>query len=318
MLFPEGQSTRHQVYDDFKTEFQKTKSNNSDEIQRATIFHHNLRYINSINRMGLSYHLGLNHLADLYPHERQALFGQHNLVRRPKDNGAPCVHDLSTSDELPDKIDWREHGAVTPVKDQGVCGSCWSFGTTGAIEGAYFRKKGKLVSFSEQNLIDCSWSEGNLACNGGLDYQAYNWILRHGGLQATSTYGPYMNTDAFCHYNPARAATMMTGYCNVTQGTAGLNHALATIGPLSVSIDATQPSFYFYAGGFYTDSKCKSGIDDLDHSVLAVGYLTHGDEKYTIVKNSWSTHWGANGYVFIAQRDNICGVATAPTYPQVI
>ena len=243
---------------------------------------------------------------------------------------------MNAAPDVGDEKDWRQHGAVTAVKDQGICGSCWSFGTTGAIEGQYFRKKNKLIKFSEQNLMDCSWSEGNHACDGGFDFQAYKWIIRNGGLQSTATYGPYMNMDAFCHYDPTRAAVMLRGFCNVT-GIANLNHALTHVGPLSVSIDATQPSFYFYAGGYYTDANCKSGLDDLDHSVLAVGYTSHRGNKYTIVsafilfvvghfikrcsfqvKNSWSTYWGDEGYIYIAQKDNICGVATAATYPQLV
>lgn len=164
--------------------------------------------------------------------------------------------------------------------------------------------------------MDCSWTEGNRGCDGGFDFQCYHWILKNGGIQTTNSYGNYENVDGFCHYNSVHAAVRMKSFVNVT-GMDQLNHALATIGPLSISIDATQPSFYFYGGGYYNDLNCKSSIDDLDHSVLAVGYLTHGSQKYTIVKNSWSTHWGTNGYIFISQKENICGVATAATYPLI-
>jgi hypothetical protein len=160
----------------------------------------------------------------------------------------------------------------------------------------------------------CRWDYGNNACDGGLDYQAYEWIMANGGLESTSTYGSYRNQPDYCHYDKSKAAVSMTGFVNVT-GLDALNDALATVGPLSVSIDASLPSFYFYAGGYYDDMECKSDPDSLDHSVVAVGVTTHKGQKYTLVKNSWSTHWGEDGYVKISQKDNLCGVATAATYP---
>ncbi|RLN66227.1 hypothetical protein BBJ28_00022018, partial [Nothophytophthora sp. Chile5] len=257
---------------------------------------------------GLSYHLGINQFADLTEEERLALHHS-SRVKRAKDNGAMAVHELSSL-EQPEDMDWRKKGAVTPVKDQGACGS---------------------------------WDYGNNACDGGLDYQAYEWIMANGGLETTATYGAYRNAPDYCHFNAENAIGSMTGFVNVTS-VAALNDALATVGPLSVSIDATRPSFYFYQGGYYDDVECKSDPDSLDHSVLAVGVTTHNGQKYTLVsrqldrldlccrlplteslllgltanfqvKNSWSTHWGEDGYVKISQKDNLCGVATAATYP---
>ena len=106
----------------------------------------------------------------------------------------------------------------------------------------------------------------------------------------------------------------LRSYANITDGVSGLNDALANVGPISVSIDATPDSFYFYQGGLYYNTDCKSGMDDLDHTVLAVGYTTVNGQIYSIVKNSWSDHWGDGGYVYISQQDNCCGVATQPTY----
>ncbi|RLN56957.1 hypothetical protein BBJ29_000894 [Phytophthora kernoviae] len=158
------------------------------------------------------------------------------------------------------------------------------------------------------------WDYGNNACDGGLDYQAYEWIMANGGLETTATYGTYRNVPDYCHFNADNAIGRMKGFMNVTS-VAALNDALATVGPLSVSIDAALPSFYFYGGGYYEDVECKSDLDSLDHSVLAVGVTTYKGQKYTLVKNSWSTHWGEDGYIKISQKDNLCGVATAATYP---
>lgn len=128
-----------------------------------------------------------------------------------------------------------------------------------------------------------SWAYGNNGCDGGFDYQAYKWIIDHGGLEPTSTYGSYRNWPNYCHFNQSNAVGKTTGFMNVTTVDA-LNDALATVGPLSVSIDATLPSFYFYAGGYYDDVDCKSDLDSLDHSVLAVGTTVHDGQKYTLVR----------------------------------
>ncbi|ETV95386.1 hypothetical protein H310_11267 [Aphanomyces invadans] len=311
MRMPEGHAARMGAFDTFTRTHSKTY-NATETARRASIFHSNLQYINAMNRKGLSYSLAMNHLGDLTPNEMKAFLG-HKTVKRALDNRAGGVYEVQNI-ALPDEWDWRTKGGVTPVKDQGNCGSCWTFGTTGALEGQWFRKTNQTVEFSQQNLLDCSWDEGNNACNGGLDYQAYRWIIKHGGLEPEVTYGTYKNLPGFCHFNASNALAAVTSYVNIS-GVQALNEALVTVGPLSVSIDATPPSFYFYSGGYYNDLNCKSGIDDLDHSVVAVGYTKHLGKTYTLVKNSWSTHWGDNGYVKIAQEDNICGVATSPTYP---
>lgn len=163
--------------------------------------------------------------------------------------------------------------------------------------------------------MDCSWEFGNRACDGGFDYQAYKWVIESGGIESSDTYGSYRNVPGYCHFNASNVVARMTGFANVT-GISELNDALSTIGPLSVSIDASLPSFYFYGGGYYDDPECKNDIDNLDHSVLAVGVTTNDKgERFTIVKNSWSTHWGEEGYIKIAQKNNVCGVSTAATYP---
>ncbi|DAZ93356.1 TPA: hypothetical protein N0F65_011882 [Lagenidium giganteum] len=304
MLMPEGHGVKQQVFADFKDSHNKSYDDAQEESSRAAIFHQNLRYINAVNRQGLSYHLKPNRFADL-SHEERVNMVKRPLVKRTPDNGADLLHEVSPYFNPPDEIDWRAKGAVTPVKDQGTCGSCWTYGTTGAIEGAIFAQEKKLYNLSQQVLMDCSWEFGNLACDGGLDYQAYAWVIASGGIEAEDTYGTYRNQPGFCHFNRSNAVAKMTGFVNVTSVEA-LNDALGRVGPLSVSIDATLPSFYFYGGGYYDDVKCKSGAEDLDHSVLAVGVTTHEGQKYTIVKNSWSQHWGEDGYVKISQKNNLC------------
>jgi len=215
--------------------------------------------------------------------------------------------------EIPDEIDWRLRGAVTQVKDQAVCGSCWSFGTTGAVEAAYFMKTGNLVRLSQQELIDCSWGEGNNGCDGGEDFRAYQFIMKN-GLASEQSYGPYLGVDGKCHKS-VDATVHMKGFVNVTSGDQkALKMAIAEKGPVSVSIDAAHKSLSFYSNGVYYEPECGSGLANLDHSVLAVGYGTLNGEAYWLIKNSWSTYWGNDGYVLMSQKNNNCGVATAATY----
>ncbi|TDH68009.1 hypothetical protein CCR75_003802 [Bremia lactucae] len=312
LLMPEGIARKKELFINFTTTHNKTYMDNEDAAERMAIFHTNLRFINGENRKGLPYHLKVNQFADLR-HDERLLLHRSTLNQRVNDNKAMAMHQFSSFKE-PGDIDWRLKGAVTPVKDQGACGSCWTFGTTGAMEGAVFNQQKKLYNLSQQNLLDCSWDYGNNGCGGGFDYQAYEWIMANGGIETTTTYGPYRNAPDYCHFHADNAIGTMKGFVNVT-GIDAFNDALATVGPLAVSIDATLPSFYFYGGGYYEDAQCKSDLDHLDHSVLAVGVTTHNGHKYTLIKNSWSTHWGEDGYIKIMQKGNLCGVATAATYP---
>lgn len=302
------------AFDKFINSHSKKYDDQVEHSHRMNVFRQNMRYITSKNRAGLDFQLGVNHLADRTDDELKALRGRRYSGIY---NGGQPFPNLSAAEKMkvPDSMDWRLYGAVTPVKDQSVCGSCWSFGTTGTIEGAYFLKYGHLVRLSQQALIDCSWGYGNNGCDGGEDFRSYQWMMKHGGLPSEDEYGPYMGQDGYCHLNSTKLVAKITGYVNVTSGDPeALKYAVAKHGPISVAIDASHKTFSFYSNGVYYDPECGNKPEQLDHAVLVVGYGTMNGKLYWLVKNSWSNYWGNDGYVLMAQKDNNCGVTTDPTY----
>lgn len=301
------------IFNHFKEKFQRQYSDEREHAEREHAFLHNLRYIHSKNRAGLNYSLALNSLSDRTMSELATMRGSKR--GKTPNKGLPFPIQLYQGVTVPESLDWRLFGAVTPVKDQAICGSCWSFATTGAVEGALFLKTGSLQVLSQQMLIDCSWGFGNNACDGGEEWRAYEWIMKHGGIATTETYGPYMGMNGFCHLNSSQLVANIQSYTNVTSGDAeALKLALYKNGPTAISIDASHRSFVFYSHGVYYEPACGNTPDDLDHAVLAVGYGTLQGEPYWLVKNSWSTYWGNDGYILMSMKDNNCGVTTDATY----
>lgn len=284
---------------------------------KQRIAKHNTRYYQGHH----NYKLEMNHYGDLLPHE---FSGMMNGFRQDLKllQGANGQKEAATfippaNVELPKNVDWREKGAVTPVKDQGQCGSCWSFSATGALEGQHFRQTGKLVSLSEQNLVDCSTSYGNHGCNGGLMDFAFKYIKDNHGIDTEASY-PYEAVDDTCQFKKRDVGATDVGFVDIKQGDEeALKAAVATVGPVSVAIDASQPSFQFYSAGVYDEPAC-SPIN-LDHGVLCIGYGVSDDgQEYWLVKNSWNTVWGDQGYIKMARnKNNMCGIASSASYPQV-
>ena len=269
---------------------------------RMNIFAEKDAQIKDINSQNASFTVGHNFLSTWTKDESSKLLGYKAPVNFTKKT--PVV--LSTENLAATK-DWRSEGAVTPVKNQGQCGSCWAFSTTGAVEGADFVKTGTLTSFSEQQLVSCSTQ--NNGCNGGLMDYAFQYIESK-GLEKESEY-PYVSGAGqvpSCKYSQSSATGTVSNFNDLqqefSQMKAGLSHS-----PVSVAIEADQMVFQQYTSGILT-SGCGT---KLDHGVLAVGYGTDAGQDYIIVKNSWSASWGDQGYIKIAP--NQCGILNAASYP---
>ncbi|XP_028971264.1 cathepsin S-like [Esox lucius] len=286
-----------------------------EELGRREIWERNIQLISLHNleaSMGMhTYDLGMNHMGDLTQEEVAQSFAS---LRVPADHKRePSAFLGSSGAPIPDTLDWREKGYVTSVKMQGSCGSCWAFSAVGALEGQLMKTTGNLIDLSPQNLVDCSSKYGNEGCDGGFMTWAFQYVIDNNGIDSEHSY-PYSGVQQPCKYNPAGRAANCSRYSFLPEGDENmLKQGVATIGPISVAIDATRPHFAFYRSGIYNDPTCTK---EPNHAVLAVGYGTMDGQDYWLVKNSWSTFWGDQGYARMSRnKDNQCGIALWACYP---
>ncbi|XP_048749306.1 procathepsin L-like [Ostrea edulis] len=299
----------------FKVTYRKNYG--GEEHNRRQIWEDNIGIIEKHNleadRGVHTYWLGMNEYGDMTSEEFGKVMNGLVMSNKTKHNLFEATLDVK---DLPTSVDWRPKGYVTEVKNQGQCGSCWAFSTTGSLEGQHFKATNKLVSLSEQNLVDCSKAEGNKGCQGGLMDKGFKYIEKNKGIDTEESY-PYHAKNGKCHFKASDVGATETSHKDIKSGSEDdLQQAVATIGPISVGIDASHSSFQLYRRGVYSERRCSS--KKLDHGVLVVGYGTDGGKDFWLVKNSWGKSWGMEGYIEMSRnKENQCGIATQACYPVV-
>ncbi|XP_042500740.1 vignain-like [Macadamia integrifolia] len=289
-----------------------------EKNKRFNVFKENVKGIHEFNKKDEPYKLRLNKFADMTNHEFRATYAGSKVRHHTMFRGTSGATEgfMYENVSIPASIDWRTKGAVTPVKDQGQCGSCWAFSTVVGVEGINQIKTKKLTSLSEQQLVDCDTSV-NEGCNGGLMDYAYDFIKSNGGLTTEANY-PYTAQDGSCDKSKLISSLKVTidGYQDVPANNENALMKAVANQPVSVAIEASGFGFQFYSEGVLT-GYCGT---ELDHGVGVVGYGTALDgTKYWIVKNSWGDSWGEKGYIRMARgikaSHGICGIAMEPSYP---
>ncbi|XP_022857536.1 cysteine protease XCP2-like [Olea europaea var. sylvestris] len=285
-----------------------------EKLHRFEIFKDNLKHIDERNKNIHNYWLGLNEFADLSHEEFKNMYLGLKADSLPQRNESPEQFKYRDFVDLPKSVDWRKKGAVTGVKNQGSCGSCWAFSTVAAIEGINQIVTGNLTELSEQELIDCDTKYNN-GCNGGLMDYAFAFVVSNGGLHKEEDY-PYLMEEGTCekHRDESEAVTI-SGYHDVPRNDEQSLLKALTNQPVSLAIEASGRDFQFYKGGVF-DGHCGT---QLDHGVAAVGYGSTNSMDYIIVKNSWGPKWGEKGYIRMKRNtgksEGLCGINKMASFP---
>jgi C1A family cysteine protease len=305
-----------ELYELWLAEHKRAYNGLDEKQKRFSVFKDNFLYIHEHNQGNRSYKLGLNQFADLSHEEFKATYLGAKLDTKKRLSRPPSRrYQYSDGEDLPESIDWREKGAVTSVKDQGSCGSCWAFSTVAAVEGINQIVTGDLISLSEQELVDCDTSY-NQGCNGGLMDYAFEFIINNGGLDSEEDY-PYTAYDGSCDsYRKNAHVVTIDDYEDVPENDEKSLKKAAANQPISVAIEASGREFQFYDSGVFT-STCGT---QLDHGVTLVGYGSESGTDYWTVKNSWGKSWGEEGFIRLQRNIEVastgmCGIAMEASYP---
>jgi cathepsin F len=259
--------------------------------------------------------LGITKFSDMSVEEFKSTILMSNRPERAESN-VPVIGVDVASPNVPTSYDWRDHGAVTPVKDQGQCGSCWAFSATEAIESAWILKghaTASTVDLAPQQIVDCDTIEGVQGCNGGYTESAYEYIVQAGGQEPNVDY-PYKAKNGNCQFKVADVDAKISAYTAISKTESALPTNLASIGPLSICLDAAK--WQDYVSGVMTNFQCCPLLKcQLDHCVQLVGFNSSAPTPYWIVRNSWNTDWGVQGYIYLEMDKNTCGITTDITWP---
>ena len=310
------------LFDQYIIDYNKTYASLNEYNYRFRIFSEKLNRINYVNSNNFTYKLGINKFSDLSSEEFSHYYKGYNglFYEHPyytlEDNLAYHKLTIKNNNNIT-QIDWRSEGLVTNVKDQGMCGSCWAFSAVGTMEGAKAKTTKNLTSMSEQDLVDCVPS--CYGCQGGWPSVAIQYVLDGGGnksdigIDTESSY-PYQGITDGCNFSSKNIGGLFHKLVKIPEGNFKyLNDAVLAVGPISVAIDAND-DFQSYKSGIFKSTICSTSY--LDHAVLIIGYgITEKNEKYYIIKNSWGTDWGMDGYIyFSADIPNMCGIAQDACY----
>ena len=302
-------------FNSFRERFNKNYLSKDELNNRFSVFRNNLIDILIHNAdVSQNFTLGVNQFTDLTPQEFKE---QYVSGLKSQLGSYGCKPFSSTASSAPSSIDWRSRNAVTSVKDQGQCGSCWSFSATGAIEGAWAISNGQLVDLSEQELVDCAtgFAYSSHGCQGGQMDGGFKFVIQNGQCSLSSY--PYTAKDETC--KTCTALAHISSCSDVKPNDQVSLKGAVSQQPVAVAISADSRIFQSYSGGVITSSSCYTS---LNHGVLVVGYGTENDVDYWLVKNSWGPSWGSTGYVKIQKSSStndpgVCGISMQPSFPTV-
>jgi len=297
------------------TQHGKKYASESERTHRLKVFTDNLNIIRKHQAdPKRTFEMGMNKFGDLSRAEFKATYLGYRPIKRDFIRSRNLFKP-SPNTKNPASVNWVTAGKVTGVKDQGQCGSCWSFSATGSIEAAYaIENSASPISLSEQQLVDCSQAQGNMGCEGGLMDQAFEYVIANGGL-CTETAYPYTAQDGTCQSTNCTNTITIKAYTDVAPGSSSALETAVVQQPVSIAVEADQSGFQFYTSGVLMAANCGT---NLDHGVLAAGYGTDPTlGAYWLVKNSWGASWGDHGYIRLQKGDGIstCGILSDPSFP---
>jgi len=287
----------HKQFLSFMSEHGKEYENDEEFVKRFHIFRENLKLIEEMNRNSTGAVFGVTSFTDLTPQEFKNLYLMNYQSRNMTGETYMDVPRISA----PTSFDWRSKGAVSSVKNEGQCGSCWAFSATENIESVYQIGGQGLPIIAPQQMVDCE--KDCYGCGGGWPYKAFNYVVKAGGQDTEASY-PYTARDGSCKFKPGSVGAKIKGYKNIPRDEHQLQTALTTTSPFSICVDASR--WQNYRGGVMTSSQCGRGID---HCVQLVGYDASKNTPYWIVRNSWGTGWGVSGYIYLEMWKDTCAMA---------